>query len=182
MLNFLGRLSGIATLTRAFVDAVRGTPARILDTRKTTPGWRHLEKTAVRAGGADNHRMGLYDMIVIKDNHIAAAGGVTRAVERARRQGRGRLPIEVEVTHKGQLEEALGLGVDRIMLDNMTLEEMEKAVARVHRLGSARPQIEASGNVTLANVRAVAETDVDQISVGALTHSVTVADFSLRMY
>lgn len=182
VLNFLGRLSGIATLTRAFVDAVRGTPARIVDTRKTTPGWRYLEKAAVRAGGADNHRMGLYDMIMIKDNHIAAAGGITRAVERARRQGRGRLPIEVEVTHTGQLEEALGLGVDCIMLDNMTLDEMERAVARVHRLGSERPEIEASGNVTLANVRAVAETGVDQISVGALTHSAPVADFSLRMH
>ena len=181
-LNFLGRLSGIASLARAFVDAVRGTPARILDTRKTTPGWRHLEKAAVRAGGADNHRMGLYDMIMIKDNHIAAAGGITRAVERVRRQGCGRLPIEVEVTHVGQLEEALGLGVDRIMLDNMTLDEMEKAVARVHRLGSERPEIEASGNVTLASVRAVAETGVDQISVGALTHSAPVADFALRMY
>ena len=180
-LNFLGRLSGIATLTRAFVDRARGTPARIVDTRKTTPGWRQLEKAAVRAGGAENHRMGLYDMVMIKDNHIAAAGGITQAVERVRRQDHGRLPIEVEVTDAGQLEETLGLGVDRIMLDNMGLDEVEKAVARVHRLGSERPEMEASGNVTLASVRAVAETGVDQISVGALTHSAPAADFSLRM-
>ena len=180
-LNFLGRLSGIATLTRAFVHAVQGTPARIVDTRKTTPGWRQLEKAAVRAGGAGNHRMGLHDLVMIKDNHIAAAGGITRAVERVRRQCRGRVPIEVEVADAGQLEEALGLGVDRIMLDNMGLGQMEKAVARVHRLGSERPVIEASGNITLENVLAVAETGVDEISVGALTHSAPATDFSLRL-
>jgi nicotinate-nucleotide pyrophosphorylase (carboxylating) len=180
-LNFLGRLSGIATLTREFVEAVRGTGARIIDTRKTTPGWRHLEKAAVRAGGGGNHRMGLYDMVMIKDNHIAAAGGITAAVKRVREHNEEQLPIEVEVRSAAELEEVLELYVDRILLDNMDTKALCAAVERVHRLGAERPELEASGNVTLATVRAVAETGVDLISVGALTHSAPVADLSLRM-
>jgi nicotinate-nucleotide pyrophosphorylase (carboxylating) len=180
-LNFLGRLSGIATLTREFVEAVRGTSARIVDTRKTTPGWRHLEKAAVRAGGGGNHRMGLYDMVMIKDNHIAAAGGITAAVRRVRAHNDEHLPIEVEVRDMKELDEVLELYVDRILLDNMDTAGLRAAVERVHELGAERPEIEASGNVTLANVRAVAETGVDLISVGALTHSAPVADLSLRM-
>ena len=180
-LNFLGRLSGVATLTREFVEAVRGTGARIVDTRKTTPGWRHLEKAAVRAGGGINHRLGLFDMVMIKDNHIAAAGGITAAVERVRARNQAQLPIEVEVRSGEELEEALTLGVDRILLDNMDLGTLARAVERAHRLGSDRPELEASGNVTLETVRSVAETGVDLISVGALTHSAPVADLSLRM-
>jgi nicotinate-nucleotide pyrophosphorylase (carboxylating) len=180
-LNFMGRLSGIATLTRAFVDAVRGTGARIIDTRKTTPGWRHLEKAAVRAGGGGNHRMGLYDMVMIKDNHIVAAGGITQAVERVRARNHEHLPIEVEVRSMAELEEVLELYVDRILLDNMDPQGLRAAVERVKRMGAERPELEASGNVTLASVRAVAETGVDLISVGALTHSAPVADLSLRM-
>jgi len=180
-LNFLGRLSGIATLTREFVEAVRGTPARIIDTRKTTPGWRHLEKAAVRAGGGGNHRMGLYDMVMIKDNHIAAAGGITAAVKRVRAHNDEHLPIEVEVRDMKELDEVLELYVDRILLDNLDLRTLRTAVERVHKLGAERPELEASGNVTLQTVRAVAETGVDLISVGALTHSAPVADLSLRM-
>ena len=180
-LNFLGRLSGIATLTRAYVDAVSGTRARVIDTRKTTPGWRALEKAAVRAGGGENHRMGLYDMVMIKDNHIAAAGGIRAAVERVRGRNDGRLPVEVEVRTMAELEEALGLGVERILLDNMDVAGLRAAVARADGEGRKRPVLEASGNVTLANVRAVADTGVDLISVGALTHSAPAADLSLRM-
>jgi nicotinate-nucleotide pyrophosphorylase (carboxylating) len=180
-LNFLGRLSGIATLTRAYVDATRGTGVRVADTRKTTPGWRALEKAAVRAGGGANHRMGLYDMVMIKDNHIAAAGGITAAVRRVRERNDERLPIEVEVRTPQELEEVLGLDVDRILLDNMSTAALKQSVERVHRLGAERPEIEASGNVTLANIRAVAATGVDMISVGALTHSAPVADLSLSM-
>lgn len=180
-LNFLGRLSGIATLTRAFVDAVRGTGARVVDTRKTAPGWRALEKAAVRAGGGSNHRMGLYDMVMIKDNHIAAAGGIAAAVRRVRESNTEGLPIEVEVRTDEELEEALGLGVDRILLDNMTMAALRQSVERTHRLGASRPELEASGNVTLANVREVASTGVDVVSVGALTHSAPVADLSLAM-
>ena len=180
-LNFLGWLSGIATLTREFVEAVRGTGARIIDTRKTTPGWRHLEKAAVRAGGGGNHRMGLYDMVLIKDNHIAAAGGITEAVKRVRAHNDEHLPIEVEVRDMKELDEVLELYVDRILLDNMDLRALRTAVERAHKLGAERPELEASGNVTLANVRSVAETGVDLISVGALTHSAPVADLSLRM-
>jgi nicotinate-nucleotide pyrophosphorylase (carboxylating) len=180
-LNFLGRLSGIATLTRAYVDAVRGTGARVVDTRKTAPGWRALEKAAVRAGGGSNHRMGLYDMVMIKDNHIAAAGGITAAVRRVRASNAEGLAIEVEVRTSDELEEALGLGVDRILLDNMKPAELRESVERAHRLGADRPELEASGNVTLANVREVAATGVDIVSVGALTHSAPVADLSLAM-
>jgi nicotinate-nucleotide pyrophosphorylase (carboxylating) len=180
-LNFLGRLSGIATLTRRFVDAVHGTGARILDTRKTTPGWRRLEKEAVRAGGGFNHRMGLFDFVLVKDNHIAAAGGITAAVARVRASAAGALPMEVEVTSMAELEEALSLRVGRILLDNMSPARMAEAVRRVREMGEGRPELEASGNVTLENVREVAETGVDWISVGALTHSARSADLSMRV-
>ena len=180
-LNFLGRLSGIATLTRAYADAVLGTGARVVDTRKTTPGWRQLEKAAVRAGGGLNHRMGLYDMVMIKDNHIAAAGGITAAVTRVRERNERGLPVEVEVSALEELEEALGLGVERILLDNMDLPTLRSAVVRTHQLGSSRPDLEASGNVTLDTIRDVAETGVDLVSVGALTHSAPAADLSLQM-
>ncbi len=180
-LNFLGRLSGIATLTRAFVEAVEGTGVRIVDTRKTTPGWRALEKAAVRAGGGSNHRMGLFDMVMIKDNHVAAAGGITAAVERVRTHNRRVLPIEVEVRDQRELEEVMKLDVDRILLDNMDPPALRRAVQRVHRLGAERPQLEASGNVSMGTVRAVAESGVDLISVGSLTHSAPVADLSLRV-
>ena len=180
VLNFLGRLSGVATLTRRFVEAVEGTGCKILDTRKTTPAYRVLEKYAVRMGGGVNHRFGLYDMVLIKDNHIAAAGGVSQAVERVRSYLHSRgiaSKIEVEVTSLAQLQEALALKVDRIMLDNMSLEEMRRAV----EIAAGRVLLEASGNVTLERVRAIAETGVDFISVGALTHSAPVCDFSMRM-
>jgi nicotinate-nucleotide pyrophosphorylase (carboxylating) len=181
-LNFLAHLSGVATLTRQFVDAVQGTGARILDTRKTGPGWRALEKAAVKAGGGFNHRMGLYDYVLVKDNHIAAAGGITAAVAGVRAHNERQLPIEVEVKSMAELEEALALGgLDRILLDNMTPGTMRLAVRRTHELGAERPELEASGNVTLANVRAVAETGVDWISVGSLTHSAPAADLSLRV-
>ncbi len=180
-LNFLGRLSGVASLTRRFVDAVEGTAARIVDTRKTTPGWRHLEKDAVRAGGGYNHRMGLYDMVLIKDNHIASAGGIEAAIRAVRRENDIDLPVEIEVGDLDQLEAALRLGVERIMLDNMAPPLLREAVRRTHALGENRPELEASGNVTLENVREVAETGVDLISVGALTHSAPAADLSLRV-
>lgn len=180
-LNFLGRLSGVATLTRRFVDAVEGTGAQIQDTRKTTPAWRLLEKEAVRAGGGSNHRMGLYDMVLVKDNHVAAAGGVRAAVEGVRRENRYGLPVEVEVRSLEELEELLSLEVDRVLLDNMDLETMAAAVRQVRSLGAKRPLVEASGNITLDTVRRVAETGVDIISVGAITHSAPVADLSLRV-
>jgi nicotinate-nucleotide pyrophosphorylase (carboxylating) len=177
-LNFLGRLSGIATQTRHFVDAVQGTRCRILDTRKTIPGWRLLEKYAVRCGGGENHRFGLYDMFLIKENHIAAAGSITSAVQQCRDymcQNHFNAGIEVETQALDDVEEALTLGVDRIMLDNMPAEMMQPAVARVN---GAIP-LEASGNVTQENVRAVAETGVDYISIGAMTHSAPVFDVSM---
>lgn len=180
-LNFLGHLSGIATHTRRFVAAVEGTGARIVDTRKTTPGWRLLEKAAVRAGGGMNHRIGLFDMILIKDNHADAAGGVAAAVREARDWNDLGLPVEVEVRTLEELDAVLPLDVDRILLDNMDAETMREAVARTHALGEDPPVLEASGNVTLANVRAVAETGVDLVSVGALTHSAPAADVSLRI-
>ncbi len=175
-LNFLQRLSGIATLTRAFVDAVSGTQVTILDTRKTHPGYRALEKYAVRMGGGQNHRMGLYDVIMIKDNHIDAAGSITKAVERAR-STRPNLPIEVEVRDLDELREALTLDIDQIMLDNMSLEDMREAVA----LANGRVALEASGGVTLESVAAIAATGVDYISVGALTHSAPALDLSMKV-
>jgi nicotinate-nucleotide pyrophosphorylase (carboxylating) len=180
-LNFLGRLSGIATLTRRYVDAVAGTGARVLDTRKTTPGWRMLEKAAVRVGGGDNHRLGLHDMVMVKDNHLVAAGGLAEAVSRIRERNRRGLEVEVEVDTLEQLEELLPLGVDRVLLDNMDLVTLRKAVRRIRMLGEGRPLAEASGNVTLETVRGVAETGVDFISVGALTHSAPRSDLSLRV-
>jgi nicotinate-nucleotide pyrophosphorylase (carboxylating) len=176
-LNFLGRMSGIATLTRQFVDAVAGTKAVILDTRKTAPGLRLLDKWAVRLGGGHNHRVGLYDMVLIKDNHIAAAGGITAAVERVRAQNAPGLPIEVEVKTWAELEEAVALRPDRIMLDNMSPAEMRRAADWV----AGRVPLEASGGIDLDTVRAVAETGVDYISVGALTHSVMALDISLEV-
>jgi nicotinate-nucleotide pyrophosphorylase (carboxylating) len=172
-LNFLGRISGIATLTRSFVDAVAGTKAIILDTRKTAPGLRLADKLAVRRGGGQNHRIGLYDMVLIKDNHIDFAVSITLAVQRARAGAPG-LAIEAEARNLEDVREALGLGVERILLDNMTPESMIEAV----RLTAGRAKLEASGNVTLETVRRIAETGVDFISIGALTHSVKVFDVS----
>ena len=174
-LNFLGRMSGIATLTRRFVDAVRGTRAVILDTRKTAPGLRSLDKLAVRLGGGQNHRTGLFDMVLIKDNHIDFAGSITAAVERVRASGTG-LAIEVETRTLENVREALQLGVERILLDNMSPETMRDAVEIV----KGQAKLEASGNVTLENVLEVAQTGVDFISVGALTHSPRVFDVSLE--
>jgi len=176
-LNFLQRMSGIASLTRRYVDAVAGTRARILDTRKTVPGLRLPDKWAVTLGGGVNHRIGLYDMALIKDNHIVAAGGIGAAVARVRSADHRGRPIEVEVTSLEQLREALALGVDQIMLDNMSLDEMAAAVALVD---GAVP-LEASGNVSLETVRAIAETGVDYISVGKLTHSVAALDVSFDL-
>ena len=178
-LNFMQRMSGIATLTGKFVEAIAGTRAKITDTRKTAPGLRMLEKYAVLAGGGVNHRFGLDDMVLIKDNHIAAAGGITAAVRRclaSRSQSSYPVKIEVETTNLEEVKEALLLeGLDRIMLDNFDLEEMRAAV----KLIAGRMEIEASGNVSLATVRAIAETGVDFISVGALTHSPKALDISL---
>lgn len=175
-LNLLGRLSGIATLTRRFVDAIEGTGAVILDTRKTTPGLRVLEKEAVRAGGGTNHRLGLYDAILVKDNHLRLAGGLAPAVERLRAAAPD-LPLEVEVETLAEVREALGLGVERILLDNMTPTELAEAV----RLAGGRAQLEASGGVTLETVRAIAESGVDFVSVGALTHSARSLDVSMEV-
>lgn len=175
-LNFLGRMSGIATLTRRFVDAVAGTGAVILDTRKTAPGLRAVDKLAVRCGGGQNHRIGLYDMILIKDNHIDFAGSLAEAVRRARAAHSG-LEIEVEARTLDDVRAALDLGVERILLDNMTLDQMRSAVV----MAAGRAKLEASGNVTLATVRAIAETGVDFISSGALTHSAPVLDVSFEL-
>jgi len=174
-LNFLGRLSGIATLTRRYVEAVEGTGAAVLDTRKTTPGLRALEKHAVVSGGGRNHRFGLDDAVLIKDNHLRAAGSLTGAVELIR--GATSLPIEVECETLDQVGEALDLVVDAILLDNMTLDELRDAVALTNR----RARLEASGGVNLDTIRAVAETGVDEISVGAITHSAPSLDVSLEL-
>lgn len=178
-LNVLQRMSGIATTTRRYVDAIAGTGARVTDTRKTVPGLRVLDKAAVRAGGGVNHRFGLDDMVLIKDNHIAAAGGITEAVHRCNAYLAARsltLPVEVETTSLRQVEEALACtGITRIMLDNFDLTPMREAVILIgHRL-----EVEASGGITLETIRPVAETGVDLISVGALTHSVRALDISL---
>lgn len=180
-LNFLGHLSGIATLTRTFMDAVAGTGARVIDTRKTTPGWRLLEKAAVRAGGGANHRVGLHDMVLVKDNHADARGGVAAAARAAMERNTRGLAVEVEVRSLAELDEVLPLGVHRVLLDNMSPELLREAVGRAHAMGAGRPELEASGNVTLRTVRTVAETGVDFISVGALTHSAPCADVSLRV-
>jgi nicotinate-nucleotide pyrophosphorylase (carboxylating) len=174
-LNFIGHLSGVATATRTLVDAVAGAKVRIVCTRKTTPGMRALEKYAVRCGGGFNHRFGLDDAILIKDNHIAVAGGIPSAVERVRRGLGHMVRIEIEVDTLAQLDEALALGVDTILLDNMTLDEMKQAAALAH----GRAILEASGGVTAASVRAIAETGIDYISVGAITHSARSLDVAL---
>ena len=180
MLNLLQRLSGTATLTRQFVDAVEGTGARILDTRKTTPGLKLLEKYAVRCGGGVNHRLTLGDGVLLKENHLAAAGGVRAAVEAARRVAPNLVKIEVEAETLGQLKACLELPEgDGVLLDNMSLEQLREAVALRDRSGR-RLFLEASGNLTLDRARAVAETGVDFLSVGALTHSAPAADISLR--
>ncbi|MDB5420020.1 MAG: nadC [Phenylobacterium sp.] len=174
-LNLAGRLSGIATLTRAYVQAVAGTGARIVDTRKTTPGLRALEKYAVRCGGGVNHRFGLDDAILIKDNHVAASGSVGEALRRATAAAGHLMKIEVEVDSLEQLDEALAGAPDVIMLDNFSLADLAEAVRRA----AGRVTLEASGGVTLETVRAIAETGVDVISVGALTHSASVLDIGL---
>jgi nicotinate-nucleotide pyrophosphorylase (carboxylating) len=177
MLNFLQHLSGVATLTRRFVDAVTGTKCKIIDTRKTLPGFRLLEKYAVTQGGGTNHRMGLDDGILIKDNHIAVCGGVGAAVRQARNRASAFLRIEVECTTLAEVQEALDVRADIILLDNMTTPQMYEAV----RLVSGRALLEASGNMSLERVREVAETGVDFISVGALTHSAPAADLSMTL-
>jgi nicotinate-nucleotide pyrophosphorylase (carboxylating) len=175
-LNFVQRLSGVATLTRKMADAIVGTECRLLDTRKTTPLWRQFEKAAVRHGGGKNHRFGLSDGILIKDNHIAAAGNVREAVARARAGASHGLKIEVEVENLEQLDEALAAGADIVLLDNFSLDLMRVAVARA----KGRVILEASGGVTLDTVRSIAETGVDFISCGALTHSARAIDLSME--
>lgn len=175
-LNFLQRLSGVATLTRAYVEAVQGTGSRIADTRKTTPGWRWLEKRAVRHGGGTNHRADLASGILIKDNHVALYG-VRGAVERARRAAAHSLRIEVEVTRIDQIDEALEAGADVVLLDNMMADQVRAAVAKIAK----RALVEVSGGVTLENLRALAQTGVDIISVGRLTHSAPAVDLSLEL-
>jgi nicotinate-nucleotide pyrophosphorylase (carboxylating) len=174
-LNLLGRLSGVASLTALYVEQIKGTGARIADTRKTTPGLRALEKYAVRCGGGVNHRFGLDDAILIKDNHIAACGGIAQALGRAKAFAGHMLKVEVEVDTLAQLEEALPLKPDAILLDNFSLDDLREAVRRVDKACL----LEASGGVNLKTVRGIAETGVDLISVGALTHSVSVLDIGL---
>lgn len=176
-LNLVQHLSGIATLTARYVERVKGLKAQVLDTRKTLPGLRQLEKYAVRTGGGRNHRFGLFDGVLIKDNHIAAAGGITGAVQSARRSAHHLLRIEVETKTLDEVREALAAGVDIIMLDNMTVDLMRSAV----KLVAGRVPVEASGNVTLETIRAIAETGVDYISSGSLTHSAPAADISMKI-
>jgi nicotinate-nucleotide pyrophosphorylase (carboxylating) len=180
-LNFLGRMCGIATLTRRYVDAVAGTGAAIADTRKTTPGLRAFEKYAVRCGGGVNHRIGLYDAVLIKDNHIVASGGIDLAVAAARSRAGHLVKIEVEVDTLDQLDVALRHPIDAVLLDNMSLDELSAAMARIEarRAAGARLVAEASGGVDLTTVRAIADTGVDLVSVGALTHSAPVLDLGL---
>lgn len=175
-LNLMQRASGIATMTRRYVDEVAGTKAKVVDTRKTAPGLRALDKYAVTCGGGENHRLGLFDMFLIKNNHIDRAGSVTDAIERVRASGR-REPLMVEVRTLDELEEALRLAPDFILLDNMTHDDLRESVRRT----AGRTLLEASGGVTLETIRAVADTGVDRISVGALTHSVAALDISLRI-
>jgi len=176
-LNFLQTLSGVATVTRRYVDAVAGTRARIVDTRKTLPGLRQAQKYAVRVGGGSNHRLGLYDAMLIKENHIAAAGGVRQAVQQARKLSHTGAWIQVEVENLDQLREALDAGATMILLDNMSVEQMRKAV----EIAGDRAELEASGGITLENARAIAETGVHRMSVGALTKDLKAGDFSLRL-
>jgi nicotinate-nucleotide pyrophosphorylase (carboxylating) len=174
-LNFLGRMSGIATLTRQFVDAVEGTGAIVMDTRKTAPGLRAIDKIAVRRGGGQNHRLGLFDMILIKDNHIDFAGSLAEAIKRVRASGT-ELEIEVEARTLEDVRQALDLNIPRILLDNMDLKTLGEAV----HLAAGKAMLEASGNVTLESVRSIAEAGVNYISVGALTHSPPVFDVSFK--
>jgi nicotinate-nucleotide pyrophosphorylase (carboxylating) len=176
-LNFLQRLSGIATLTRTYSDKLGSSNVRLVDTRKTTPGWRALEKYAVRVGGANNHRMGLYDGVLIKDNHIAACGGIKTAVACVRQRISHLMKIEVEVTTLGEAREALEVGVDIIMLDNMTPLKIREAVALINK----RAVVEVSGGITDITLEELAKTGVDIISVGALTHSARSVDLSMRI-
>lgn len=177
ILNFLQRMSGVATLTRRYVDAVSGTGARIVDTRKTLPGWRLLDKYAVRMGGGTNHRFGLDDGILIKDNHVVACGGIPEAVKRARAAASHLLRVEVECETLTQVDEAIAAGAEAILLDNMKTADIAAAVSRIDN----RAIVEASGGMTLERVREVAETGVDLISVGALTHSAPAVDLSLDL-
>ena len=176
-LNFLQRLSGIATLTRKFVEAVKGTSTKILDTRKTTPGLRKLEKYAVRMGGGMNHRMSLSDMVLIKDNHLAVIGGIKEAIERAREKVDKEIKIEVEVKNIEELKEAIEAGADIVMLDNMNISEIKKAV----KIAKGKVPLEVSGKVNLDNVKKIARTGVDFISIGMLTHSYKSIDISLEI-
>jgi nicotinate-nucleotide pyrophosphorylase (carboxylating) len=180
ILNFLQRMSGIATLTRQFVDAVHGTKARILDTRKTIPGLRTIDKYAVRCGGGQNHRLDLSDGVLIKNNHIALAGGIAPALERAHRNRRGSQPIEIEVRTLDEMQQALTHGAEALLLDNMAVEDVRKAVEYCSHLEKRIP-VECSGGIKLENVRAYAETGVNFISVGALTTSAQAVDMSLRV-
>jgi len=191
-LNFLAHLSGIATYTGQFVSKIAGTSCRILDTRKTTPGWRYLEKAAVAHGGGYNHRFGLYDMVLIKDNHIAAAGSIEHAVAKTRafldtpefrlqfESRADQIEIEVEVTTEVQVREAIGVGVDRLLLDNQSLESLRHLVGVAREMNSL-VKLEASGNVTLETVAEIAATGVDFVSIGAITHSAKASDFSLAV-
>jgi len=181
ILNFLQRMSGIATLTRKYVEKIAGTKARILDTRKTVPGLRVLDKYAVTCGGGHNHRLDLSDGVLIKNNHIAIAGGVAKALDRAHRNRRGEQPIEIEVRTMAELEEALQHGAEALLLDNMPPDLVRQCVERASS-HSRRIPLEASGGINLENVRQYAETGVDYISVGSLTHSVPAVDLSLRIH
>ena len=176
-LNLLGRLSGIASMAASFMEEIRGTSATICDTRKTVPLWRSWEKYAVRTGGGSNHRENLEEMVLLKDNHIAIAGGPVPALKAVKAHNQAHIPVEIEVENLEQLAQVLEEGVERILLDNMSLEEMREAV----RLTDKRAQLEASGGIRLDTVRKIAETGVDFISIGALTHSVRAFDFTLEM-
>lgn len=176
-LNFLQRLSGTATLTRRYTDAVKGFPCKVIDTRKTTPGLRTLEKYAVRVGGGTNHRLGLYDAALVKDNHIVAAGSIAQAVEKVRRHAPFMAKVEVECADLKQVQEALDAKADVIMLDNMGTKEMAEAV----RLINKRAWVEASGGITLERIREIAAAGVDFISIGALTHSAPAVDFNMKI-
>jgi nicotinate-nucleotide pyrophosphorylase (carboxylating) len=175
-LNFLQTLSGTATRVRAYRERIRDLPVALLDTRKTLPGLRHAQKYAVRCGGGTNHRLGLYDGILIKENHVATCGSITRAIEAARQLGTG-LPIETEVENLDEAAEAIGAGADIVLLDNFSLADLREAVARY----KGRALLEASGGITLDNLRATALTGVDRISIGALTKDVSATDLSMRL-
>ncbi|MCL2207411.1 MAG: carboxylating nicotinate-nucleotide diphosphorylase [Fibromonadales bacterium] len=180
MLNFLQQLSGVATITNSFAQVLAGTKTKVLDTRKTIPGFRTLQKYAVLVGGGSNHRMGLWDMVLVKDNHVAAAGGVLEAWNAVKKQNTQNLKVEIEVENLEQLKSLLGLGVNRIMLDNMDNQTMQEAV-RIAKESGDPVELEASGNMTLERVKEIANIGLDFISVGALTHSVKALDISMRI-